>query len=348
MTNNVIVYDSGNGLWKAKTAGREIAIRHALLELSETEYSKVMKDSRGVPPQGYIRVNGTPYAFGEVAEKRGAKKRSGAARYTKEYYGVSLAVMLSLVYDADNAGGDVQAFCSYAPRDSDYEEHVIDAALGEYEIEVGKRRNYFNLEAATSFAEPVGGLMNVMLRQDGRGAQTDLLGGDTLVIDIGEFTTDFVSVDQDGVIDQVLNTSERIGIREVTNNFEETLRNTYKDVLKTSAEIPPHRIRKAIRTGIFEAGGREYPCSEIAQNAAGNVLNQISNTYQNVAGGPARWDSIVLTGGGSAMLYTRLLDDYLEHGRVYIADQDLEAVYLANVRGGLKLWRFYESVGAND
>ncbi len=345
MPNNVIVYDSGNGLWKAKTAGREKAIRHAIMPLSETDYVKVLKDSRGVPPEGYIRVNGVPYAFGVIAEKRGAKKRSGSARYTKDYYGVSLAVMLSLVYDAPNAGGDVIAFCSYAPGDSDYENDLVEAAVGTYHIEVGRSEKAFRVIEASSFAEPVGGLMNVMLRQDGKGAQNDLMGGDTLVIDIGEYTTDHVSVDENGIIDGEIHLSEKIGIRKVMDTFERSIYSTYADELKNSPEIPAHRFRKAMRTGVFEAAGRGYDCANLAREAASNVLEQIRNTYQNLAKGAARWDSIVLTGGGSAMLYDRLRDEVLEHGRVFIADNDLEAVHLANVRGGMKLYRFYENAG---
>ena len=54
------------------------------------------------------------------------------------------------------------------------------------------------------------------------------------------------------------------------------------------------------------------------------------------------WDSIILTGGGSAMLYQRLLP-ILDHEHVLLADE-VESIHLANVRGGLKLWRLYEAL----
>jgi hypothetical protein len=341
--NNVVVYDSGNGLWKAKIAGGERAIRHALMPLSDTEYEKVVRDSRGKPPEGYARINGEAVAYGIVAEKRGADRKTGASRYNKRYYGHSLAIMLNLLYEQS---GEVLAFCSYAPRDSEYENDVVKAAIGEYYIEVGESKKWFKVNGATTFPEPVGGLMNVMLRQDGMGAQTVLTGGDSLVIDIGEFTTDFVSVDQDGVVDQVLNTSERIGIQEVVRTFEDSLRAAYKDEFKDTVDFKPHKIRKAIRMGVYEGGGREYECNNIAREAGSNVLTRIAAVYQSRAGGPGNWDNIILTGGGSAMLYDRLVEEVLNHGRVFIADNDFEALHLANVRGGLKLWRFYESVGA--
>lgn len=53
-------------------------------------------------------------------------------------------------------------------------------------------------------------------------------------------------------------------------------------------------------------------------------------------------DSIILTGGGSGLLYPRLLP-ILKQERVILAD-DLDTIHLANVRGGLKLWRLYEAL----
>ena len=50
----------------------------------------------------------------------------------------------------------------------------------------------------------------------------------------------------------------------------------------------------------------------------------------------------ILTEGGSALLYKRLLP-ILNHSKVILADE-IEYLDLANVRGGLKLWRLYEAL----
>ena len=42
------------------------------------------------------------------------------------------------------------------------------------------------------------------------------------------------------------------------------------------------------------------------------------------------------------MLYQRLLP-ILDHEHVLLADE-VESIHLANVRGGLKLWRLYEAL----
>jgi len=65
------------------------------------------------------------------------------------------------------------------------------------------------------------------------------------------------------------------------------------------------------------------------------MLNRIADTYQQVAGGALGWDTIILTGGGSALLYQRLLP-ILDHEKVILADE-AKSLHLANVRGGMKL-----------
>ena len=70
------------------------------------------------------------------------------------------------------------------------------------------------------------------------------------------------------------------------------------------------------------------------------MLNRINDTYQRIAGGALVWDSIILTDGSSGLLYHRLLA-ILKHEEVILAD-NINTIHLANVRGGLKLWRLYE------
>jgi hypothetical protein len=75
------------------------------------------------------------------------------------------------------------------------------------------------------------------------------------------------------------------------------------------------------------------------------LLNHIAETYQRVAGGALPWDTVILTGGGSAMLCDRLLP-LLGHDHVILADEP-DSIHLANVRGGLKLWRLDEDEASN-
>jgi hypothetical protein len=345
MSANIVVLDAGNSDIKARAASREAVWSHALAELSTAEWNQIMAHSRDNPPAGYARVNGTPFAYGEMAEKRGpVQRRSGAARYQKGYYDILTAISLAQLY---KRGGRVFVFASHAPRDITYADDLLEATVGEYTVETEGRTAKFTVAGAMTFDEPVGGLMNVVLKDSGLAyARPDINGGESLVIDIGGFTTDMISVARGGQLDYAVNESVEVGIQNVMRAFERDLRARYADIFKSTTTVPANRLRDALRTGAYTGGGREYPCHTEATNAAGLVLNRIANAYQEVAGGPARWDTIILTGGGSAALYDRLLP-ILDHGRVLPAD-DLDALHLANVRGGMKLARFYEANGVID
>jgi hypothetical protein len=143
-------------------------------------------------------------------------------------------------------------------------------------------------------------------------------------------------------VDYSLARSVSIGIQNVVSDFEESFRANNLKAVKDTPVLPPERVRCAIATGVFEGAGRRYPCEKEVKEATNMLLNQVADTYQRLAGGAMSWDAIILTGGGSGLLYKRLLP-ILNHERVILAD-DLESIHLANVRGGLKLWRLYEAL----
>ena len=99
--------------------------------------------------------------------------------------------------------------------------------------------------------------------------------------------------------------------------------------------LPPDRVRQAIATGVFNGGGQGFDCSEDVEEATSLFLNRFADSNQRLAGGSLVWDTIILTGGGSALLYTKL-KPILKHRNVILVD-DMETLHLANVRGGLKL-----------
>jgi len=342
---SVMVIDTGNSIIKAKIARRdrsEIVFPHAIRQLSESEYEKILSRVKfNGNTQDYFRVNGKPYVVGESAEHHGIiAQRTGTARYTKDYCGVLAAISLSKLY---GRGREVSVFASHPPGDVNYREDLMESIIGEWEIETGQASANFRVIYVNTFDEPVGGLMNVLLTEDGHHYQYPQIGdGRSLVIDVGGFTTDFLAVNQGGGVDYALARSVPLGIQTVISDFEENFRANNLEIVKDTPVLPPDRVRKAIATGVFEGGGRKHPCEQDVEEATSLFLNRFSDTYQRLAGGALSWDSIILTGGGSALLHHKLVPT-LKHNNVILADIK-ESLHLANVRGGLKLWRLYEAL----
>jgi hypothetical protein len=224
---SVMVLDAGNSIIKAKIARREqgeISFPHALRQLTESEYQKILSriNTNGAS-KDYIRVNGQPYVIGESAERHGVlSQRNGAARYTRDYYGVFAAIALALLYDR---GREVSVFGSHPPGDVKYREDLMRSMNGDWEVETVEGKANFKVIYANTFDEPVGGLMNVLLTEDGQHYQHIQVGeGRALVIDIGGFTTDFLAVNPGGEVDYSLARSVPLGIQSVIDDFEDSFR----------------------------------------------------------------------------------------------------------------------------
>ena len=125
-------------------------------------------------------------------------------------------------------------------------------------------------------------------------------------------------------------------------DFEESFRSNNLAAVKDTPVLPPDRVRKALVTGVLEGGEKRYPCEQEVKEATSLMLNRLADTYQRIAGCALSWDSIILTGGGSALLYQKLIP-VLNHENVILAD-GASSLHLANVRGGMKLWRLYEAL----
>jgi hypothetical protein len=340
-----LILDAGNSIIKAKISRRErgeVAFPHALRSLTENEYTNILARAsvQGLSPD-YVRINGKPYVICESAERHGhVTQRIGTARYTRDYFGVLAAATLGRLYER---GREISIFGSHPPGDVKFRQDLMEAVIGAWDVEVLGRELNFRVTYANTFDETVGGLMNVILSEDGQHYQhTNINSGRALVQDIGGFTTDFLAVNPGGEVDYSLARSVPIGVQNVLADFEDSFRANNLEAVKDTPVLPPERVRRAIATGVFEGGGRHYPCENEVQEATSMMLNRIADTYQRIAGGALSWDAIILTGGGSGLLYKRLLS-ILKHENVILAD-DLESIHLANVRGGLKLWRLYEAL----
>lgn len=336
-----VVLDLGHSLLKARTAkGEEMTVPHALVQLSDAQYLDILK-SYGVNkvPADFIRVNGIAYAVGQQAEQYGAVTRfTGAERYRREYIGVMAMSMIIRLYKASVM--ETEIFASHPPRHIQYADDLIEALAGRWMVDAGGREYEIRVGYVNTFDEPTGGLMNVMLTNDGTSYQrSELKSSKTIVIDIGGGTTDFIEVNN-GEINYATVSTEPIGITQVVDRFESAFRSRYKDDTKGTMRLDPARVRQAVVDGVYVGGGREFLCDEEATQARNILLNEVLRVLQSRYGGGFNHDAVLLTGGGCGLLYKALMGT-IQNQNIITADS-VEELHLANVRGGLKLWRLYE------
>ena len=341
---NGIVIDAGNALIKAKVfTGGEIVFPHAFTELSEAQYLNIIHSygSGGIPAD-YMRLNNKCYAVGEAAERAGIQQhKRGAGRYERGYVGVLAAAAIARSY-ANSC--ELSVFISHPPGDINHIDALLGAVLGRWEVEICNRRNVYQVTYANCYDEPTGGLMNVILNDAGTAySKHGLRGQRLLVIDIGGGTTDFIVTTETGEIDYGLARSIPVGIIRVIDQFETSFRARYKESTKETQSLNQERVRDAIRIGEFRGGGHVLICQEEAAQARNLLVNLILREVQSRYGGGFNFDGILLTGGGAGLLWEYIADG-LNNDNLHLAD-DPDSIHLANVRGGLKLWRLYKTIG---
>jgi hypothetical protein len=338
------VLDGGHNIIKCKTAsGDEISFVHALQEISESEYNRVgeLNGAAGLPLD-YIKINNRCFVVGENAESHGVVNHSsGPSRYSTDYLGVFALCALARLY---SRSCEVNLFCSHPTYHINFTDDLLRSVVGVWDIESGGRKLQITVPYANVYDEPAGGLYNVMLTEDGKGyANAGFKQARVLVIDIGGGTTNFLVMLETGEIDYGLAHTESSGISSVIKDFERDFRRRYPDETRAAGYLQPDRVRAAIRDGLFRGGGRALDCKDEARAARAQLVNRILKIYQSTYGGGLNYDAILLTGGGSGLLYDAIAP-HLQNDYVYPAD-DLDSIHFANVRGGLKLWRCYQDLG---
>ncbi len=338
-----VVVDGGNSRIKAKSASREVAFIHSLIQLSETEWGQFTTRLGRAHPD-LVKVNGVPFIIDETAIRHGFEGRKfGSDRYNELYYGTLVAAGLARLYD--QSMNNLLLYASHAPKDIDYRPDIIAAARHKWVVETEGRTLTFCIDDVRCFDEPVGGIANVMLSDDGqRYRHPELRTGRVLVIDIGGLTVDTVIV-REGQPDYTTAESTMPGIIDVEERFVKLFRSQHSRALQSSNWLDPEQVRDALITGEMDAGGLGLiPCEDQVREATAQIISRIEQLFTR-AGGVANFHYIVLTGGGGGLLLHRIRAALrFPEERILLAD-DMADIHFANTRGGFKLLRMFEYAG---
>lgn len=336
--------DFGNARWKwfAPRIASYADARHALALLSEAEWRRAC--GNGKPPMGIVRVNGQPVAYGDAARKHTIKERPrGAARYTKEYYGIALACALYETYDRNMA--NITLYATHAPGDVDYAPNIKSSALGVWQVDGRDGERVFQVKDVMTADEPIAGFSHFALTTTGEERKKNPLRDlTTLVVDVGGHTTDVAAIDPGGQIDSLSLKSTRTGVLNMINDFETALRSNNRAMFRDAGDLDIRRVENAILEGVYRFGKVEIPCAAEARQVIQALVNDVIEVI-NAAGGAANFDAILLTGGGAALIYDALVAAYPRIDFI-LAEPNRDLMKFANVFGLAKLAALMKLVGA--
>lgn len=328
------IFDFGNarGKWFLPCKNEWGDFMHAIAPLSENEWSGIV--GRGRPPKGLIKVNNLPYAIGDAARRHVITERpKGASRYNELYYLPAACYALS---EAFQESANVSLYASHAPQDQKYVQDLVRSVKGKWTVESQHGILTFHVKKVVCFDEPIGGYAHYAFTKEGDERPDNPIADKTvLLVDVGGFTADRVAVDPGGEIDLLSIQSTRAGTIAAIHQFEEDLRSHNRHLFKNAGDLDIRRVEQAMITGVYHFGKIEIECENEAGAAINTLVNDVIQVI-NAAGGAANYDIILLTGGGSALIYESLTAAFPSIDFIMV-EPDRSLMKYANVFGGAKL-----------
>lgn len=354
-----VVFDGGNSYWKLimprwsdDRKNFEQVIQHDILVDNDGNKFRKMqvryRGQQGVGDPEWLRVispdvgskNGVDGYFvvgGSAVHEGAVQRKTGAAKYERDYMGVALVA--SLIQALPMGYNNLHLWVSFPPADVTYVEDLINSVIGKWDVEMvtGNTIKY-HVRSVQVYDEPLGGYAKVTLDVNGKPTLEKLRKGSTLVLDIGGKISNVIRIGERNRPQYSSAKSIDMGIQDVENEFVDRLRQEHS-VLRGIRSFNPALVRQAIMTGEYPYKGGVLQCADSVRYSTSAIANRLLRVYENDFDGGAEDANVLVTGGGGGVLYP-LLHTALQHENTAMADKT-EVMHLANPRGGALLVRAY-------
>lgn len=339
-----IANDNGRKLHKAAISNsKNITIPSGVASISETLYERaIAHDESG--GMDFISWNGGYYALGEQAVGYGERHTASTAeRYSRDRMGLAVANMVMRFFkDMPTREIDLDVIVSHPPLDSEYKDLLKECITGDWVIQNQFSKWYIHIERVITYDEPLAILMNSLLTVDGR-SYLRQPENPLEVIDFGGETIDFAATLPTGRLDTSKIRSEHLGINNLLRNFMDEVRKNNASVFKSAVKINPTLVQDAFRTGVFN-GGKTIDCHIESKRFKNQYLADVQKAIAQNTDGLINYRTVILGGGGAALFQRELLGA-LDHDSILFADDNLDNITTAGVRGMLKVANLLEASG---
>lgn len=340
-------FDGGN--LKIKYADRNTAPRdltHGLYEITEQQLMDDYLFYRNTPD--YIAIDFGDkvrhFILGNTArDKLQGTLRQGAGRYTRDYIGVLAVWSICNMYMNNHPSpvptAPTEFYGMYPPRDRRQKQQYIDSIKGEWIVShfCGADDFLVDISKVKAVFEPIGGYHCRVLDENGyvdvgdEAYQTDTIG-----VDVGSLTTDTFPADAGGKVDVSAATSEKIGLLQVIKNIQSAILGAYAEELGYANTIKHERLEESIRTGVLRVG------RDGTLDVGGIVYEEAKPLFAPIdaliysQGGTMSYQTMLIMGGGGALLYPLFLEKY-GNDLLVLPSIELPMMQFANVLGLRKM-----------
>lgn len=169
--------------------------------------------------------------------------------------------------------------------------------------------------------QPLGSYFDYFLDDNGVVLDRELISGRIGIIDIGFYTTDYVTVEDLDLVKNLLDTSEG-GMSSV---YQDIARDIYS-VYGVKKEV--HEVEKVLRDGSVKVYGDKKDVADLVGPRLDSFAREIESTARVLWKDGAGIDRILITGGGAEAMKSYL--DFYKH-TIFVPESQI-----ANVRGYVK------------
>lgn len=328
----ILAIDIGFGFTKATNGSRSLVFKSILGEATEIQFKGGMLGDNSPGENIQIELDGKSYFVGEMAERQSnvrsftldqaqffdcfAKQLAlaAAAQMVNSYMPISLVTGLPIGYYRE------------------YKDSMVKLLQGDHKVILingnGQREEKtIKISNVKVIPQPFGSLFNLMLNDVGELGEKRYVHEKTGVIDIGFKTSDFTVSDRMRYSERGSRTTDT-GISKAFTIIADKLRE------KSNVSVELYRLHEAVDQGVIKIRGKEFDLKGITDQVFGHLATAIASEADRLWSDDWDIDTIVLTGGGGAVLAKYLQP--LISGKLVVVDPAKDA-RLCNVQG---YWKF--------
>lgn len=328
----ILGIDIGFGFTKASNGKDSLIFKSVLGEETDLQFREKLLMGGEAEDHLQIEVDGKSYFLGELAERQ-----SNVRFFTLDQgqFISSFAKVLALAAAARLVGGFIPVNLVTGLPIGHYRQHKDELAKilqGEHRVVVtdgeGKRQEKtVNVNKVRVVPQPFGSLFNLMLNDIGELRDKRLVKEKIGIIDVGFRTSDYTVSDKMRYSERGSRTTDS-GIARAFSVIAGKLRE------KSGINIELYRLYEAVERGSIKIRGKEYDLKGITEQVFGQLATAVANEVDRLWVDDWDIDTMVVTGGGGAVLAKHLQP--LLNGQVNPIEAAVDA-RLNNVKG---YWKF--------
>lgn len=332
----ILGIDIGFGFTKATRGDRSLVCKSILGEATELQFQERILDQADAQEEHLqVEVDGLSYFVGELAERQSdvryftLDQDQFVSRFAKP---LALAALARLVTDHVPVnlvtglpiGHYRQHREAFASLLQGHHAVALTDAAGQ------RRERTININKVRVVPQPFGSLFHLMLNDLGEIGDKRLLQTKIGIIDVGFRTSDYTIADR-------MRYSER-GSRTTDSGIARAFTAIAKKLRELSGvNVELYRLYDAVACGSIRIRGKEYELGALTEQVFGCLAATVANEVDRLWADDWDIDSMIITGGGGAVLASYLRP--LLNGQVAAAEAGGDARF-NNVLGYWKYARY--------